>query len=231
MNEAIIDVVKGEKHNGYTPSSGCLPAREAIVKKYSNERAEFKANDVWLTFGASGAIYTIMQSVCEEGDNILFPKPGFPLAKTIAENLGVEIRFYDLDAENNFDIKLDQIDALVDDRTKIFMVINPSNPCGSVFSKDHMIDIAAKATEHGLLIVSDEIYYGLSYDKENPFYPFAEVAPENPIISIGGISKIYCVPGWRVGWVIAYNRHNFLDDIIDGMNKVSMIWLHPCSLV
>ena len=77
--QAIIESVESEKFNGYTPSNGLLSARQAVVDKYSTEEATFKADDVFLTFGCSGAQYAIFTTMCEPGDNVLVPKPGFPL--------------------------------------------------------------------------------------------------------------------------------------------------------
>lgn len=108
----------------------------------SNEAAPFTIDDVILTFGASGGLYTALSAMCELGDNILMPKPSFPLCKTICENLQVEVRFYDLNPDKGFEVDLEKAEALIDDKTKILMIINPSNPCGSVYSKEHLLEIA-----------------------------------------------------------------------------------------
>ena len=146
------------------------------MDKFSTEEAPFTASDVWLTFGVSGALYTSIGSLCEKGENILAPRPGFPLCKTICENLGVDVKFYDLDPENEFKVKLDTVEAAIDEKTKAFLVINPSNPCGSVFSKDHMVEIAELAAKKGLVILADEIYHGLNYGEGTEFHTFASVA-------------------------------------------------------
>lgn len=229
--QAVQEAVDSEAHNGYTHSSGSLPARQAVVDKFSTEEAPFEADDVLLTFGCSGAQYTVFSAMCEAGDNVLVPKPGFPLCLPITQNLGVELRHYELDPEKDFDIKLDTLESQIDDKTKFIMIVNPSNPCGSVFSKSHMEEIIAVSEKHQIPIVADEIYYGFSYDESKPFYSFPHVNTTIPIITLGAISKIYGVPGWRLGWVIVYNRHGYFDDILDKMKKLSMIWLHPCSIV
>jgi tyrosine aminotransferase len=169
--------------------------------------------------------------LCEPGDNALVPQPGFPLCLPICQNLGVELKYYDLDPENDFDIKLDTIENQIDEKTKFILVINPSNPCGSVFSKEHMKEIIALSEKHQIPIVADEIYYGFSYDENKPFYSFPEVDTKIPIITMGAISKIYGVPGWRLGWIIVHNRGGYFDDILAKMKTISMIWLHPCSLI
>jgi len=94
-----------------------------------------------------------------------------------------------------------------------------------------MEDIIALAEKHQVPLVADEIYYGFSYDDSKPFHSFAHVNTEIPLITFGAISKTYCVPGWRLGWAIVYNRGGYFDNILANMQKLAMIWLHPSSLV
>lgn len=82
-----------------------------------------------------------------------------------------------------------------------------------------------------MIVLTDEIYHGLAYDEKTEFYQFADVNTDIPTIKVGGISKIYGVPGWRLGWVIVYNRHDYLTDILAGMLRCSTIWLHPSTPV
>jgi tyrosine aminotransferase len=229
--QALIDAVESEKYNGYTHSSGMPDARQAVVDKYSTEAAPFAADDVLLTFGCSGAYYTVFSAMCEPGDNVLVPSPGFPLCQPVWQNLGIEMKHYQLDSEKDFDIKLDTLESQIDEKTKFILVINPSNPCGSVFSKSHMEEIIAISEKHQIPIVADEIYYGFSHDEDKPFHSFAHVNTTIPIITLGAISKIYGVPGWRLGWITVYNRGGYFDDILAGMQKLCMIWLHPTSVV
>lgn len=229
--EAIIEAVEAEKFNGYTHSSGLPDARQAVVDKYSTEEAPFAKDDVVLTFGCSGAQYTVFSAMCNPGDNVLVPRPGFPLCLPISQNLGVELRYYDLDPDNEFNIKLDTVESQIDDKTKFILVVNPSNPCGSVYSKEHQEEIIALAEKHQVPLVCDEIYYGFSYDENKPFHSFAHINTTMPVITMGAISKTYCVPGWRLGWVIVYNRDGYFDSILANMQKLAMIWLHPSSLV
>ena len=155
--------------------------------------------------GASGGLYTSLQALCEEGDNILMPRPGFPLCIPICQNLNVEVRYYDLDPENDFQVDFSSAQSQVDERTKAFILINPSNPCGSVYSEEHLKEVAEFCKKNQLVVIADEIYHGLAYDEESIFYPFAEIDEDLPVLTIGGISKIYGVPGWRLGWVICHN--------------------------
>lgn len=91
--------------------------------------------------------------------------------------------------------------------------------------------ILAVAEEYKIPLISDEVYYGLSYDPERPFYSFGNITSTVPVICTGSVSKIYCLPGWRCGWTIVYNNSGYFDDVVVNLNKHSMILLHPNSLV
>lgn len=209
------------KHNGYAPSTGTLPARTAIIQKYGkNQRFPITPNDVIIASGASGAIQIALEALCSEGDNILVPRPGFSLYQTLAGNLGVEVRYYDLDSTRNFEVDLNSVEKLVDKRTRTIIINNPSNPCGSNFSKDHLMQILHLCEKMKLPILADEIYADMVFG-DNKFYALGDLSEEVPIIAIGGIAKQYVVPGWRVGWIIIHDRQGRLKKVHDGMIALS----------
>ncbi|CDW80599.1 tyrosine aminotransferase [Stylonychia lemnae] len=231
INEAMIESIKGETANGYTMSSGTLDARKAIVKKFSNPEFPFTVDDVVLSFGCSGAIYNAVSALCEEGDNILVPRPGFPLCYPISQNLNINLKYYDLLPEQGWEIDLNSLKSQIDENTKAILVNNPSNPCGSCFTKAHSLEILAVANEYKVPIISDEVYYGLAYGEGSEFNSFGNLTKDVPIICCSSISKIYCLPGWRLGWSIVYNNHGYFDHVIQNLHKHAMIQLHPNSLV
>lgn len=133
--------------------------------------------------------------------------------------------------EQNWDVDLESLKAQIKPNTKAILVNNPSNPCGSCFTKEHMLEILAIADEYRIPIISDEVYYGLSYNDERPFISMGNLTSTVPVICTGALSKIYCVPGWRCGWTIVYNNSGYFDKVIDNLGKHCMILLHPNSLV
>lgn len=214
INETIIDIIQGEAHNGYSQSTGCAPAREAIAEKFGTPEHPIDPNNVFLSFGCSGALYSAMSVMCEVGDNILVPKPGFPLCQPICQNLGIEFMNYNLLPDEGWRIDLDHLRSQITPRTRAILVNNPSNPCGSCFTAEHIQEILAVADEYKIPIIADEVYYGLSYDPERPFYSFGNSTSTVPIICTGALSKIYCLPGWRCGWTIVYNNGGYFDDVL-----------------
>lgn len=143
----IIDeftrVLRDSKHNGYPPSVGYQSARDAIAKHYSIPEAPVTAADVIICSGCSGAIEMCISGLADEGQNILLPKPGFSLYQTVAEARGIEVRYYDLLPDRGWEADLDHVRSLIDSKTALLLVNNPSNPCGSNYSEQHLRDIVA----------------------------------------------------------------------------------------
>jgi len=169
VNESIIEVVRGEANNGYTASQGTVEARTAVSNKFGTAEHPIDPNHVFLAFGCSGALYNAISVMCEVGDRILVPKPGFPLCQPICQNLGVEWDHYNLMPEEGWKIDLEHLKSQITPKTRAILINNPSNPCGSCFTAEHIQEILAVAEEFKIPIISDEVYYGLSYDPERPF--------------------------------------------------------------
>eukprot|EP01059_Diplonema_ambulator_P005198 TRINITY_DN1494_c0_g1_i1.p1 TRINITY_DN1494_c0_g1~~TRINITY_DN1494_c0_g1_i1.p1 ORF type:complete len:408 (+),score=149.69 TRINITY_DN1494_c0_g1_i1:61-1284(+) len=229
--EAIVNIIRNNTHNGYPPSAGYDCARDAIAKKFpGHPEHPIKASDVIVASGASHALQMVFDAFLEPGDNILLPKPGFSLYKTICDSKGFECNFYNLLPEKNWECDLDHMRTLINDRTKALFINNPSNPCGSNFSKEHLLDIIKVAEEFKLPIISDEIYDGVVFGDEE-FVSVPTLTTTVPSVVIGGIAKMYVVPGWRVGWLAVHDRNNLLLDIMEGLMALSTIILGPNSCV
>ena len=143
----------------------------------------------------------------------------------------MELRYYELKPDENWAVDFESMETQIDAKTKFFVVNNPSNPCGSVWSKEHQLEIIEFAKRVHLPILADEIYYGVVYDDSAKFTSFGNLSKDVPIICASGISKIYGVPGWRLGWAIFYNNHGYFDHVLEGMRKLMMILLHPNTLI
>lgn len=109
INEAIIEVVNSENHNGYTQASGAAPARIAVAEKFGTAEHPINPDHIFLSAGCSGALFNAVAVLCCVGDRILVPKPGFPLVQPICENLGVEYDTYALLAEKSWEIDLEDL--------------------------------------------------------------------------------------------------------------------------
>ena len=137
MRRALDD----NKSDGYVASVGSENARKAIVERYKTRfDVDFRAEDVFIASGCSGALDLAISVICGPGDSLLIPQPGFTLYGTLTGSKGINKAYYGLDAEKNWEIKLDEVKELMkrDKKIKAWLINNPSNPCGSVYSRAHL---------------------------------------------------------------------------------------------
>lgn len=152
------NVIDEGNYNGYGPSVGFIEAREAVAE-YSQHQGDVDASDVILCSGCSCALDLCIAAIAGPGQNILIPKPGFSIYGTLAEGFGIDCRSYNLIPEKNWEIDLNHLETLIDENTAAVIVTNPSNPCGSVFSKEHILEIISIAERHFVPIIADEVIF------------------------------------------------------------------------
>lgn len=227
--EAIRKVVKSGSNNGYGPSTGFPEARQAVAEYVSHQGA-VTPNDVILCSGCSCALDLCISVLAGAGQNILIPKPGFSIYRTLAEGFGIECRYYDLIPEKNWEVDLVQLESLIDANTAALIVTNPSNPCGSVFSKNHLEAILSIAEKHYLPIIADEIYEHFVFPGQQ-FHAVSSLSRKVPVLSCGGLTKRFLVPGWRMGWIIIHDRDNVFREVRKGLANLSARILGANTLV
>jgi len=230
LNAAIVRLISEKTHNGYGASAGLEPARAAIAQRYSSKSCKYATDDVVIASGCSGALEIAITGMLNEGDNLLMPRPGFPLYQVLAESVGAEVKLYDLLPEQNWEADTAQLEALVDDRTRAVVINNPSNPCGSVYSKRHLLALIAIAQRHKLPIIADEIYGEMTFGGRE-FFPIAELSEAVPVISVGGLAKQFVVPGWRVGWLMLYDPVDALTELREGFNRLTQLIVGANTLI
>lgn len=183
-------VMKENKSWGYYASSGMQCAREAIAQYVSVAGAPVTASDIYVTSGGSHALDLCISLFARSTGNILIPRPGFPLYRTLAEAHGVQCKFYELNPHDGWKIDLNSLIDAIDENTLAIVYNNPSNPCGAVYSADHMRQLLTVASDHCLPIIADEIYEGMVFDSINtPFVPIASLTTQVPVLSCRGLTK------------------------------------------
>ncbi len=204
--------------NGYAPSSGIKSAIQSIEKEA--ERKGIKnIQDIFIATGASEAIDVCLTALVNEGENVLTPTPGYPLYTAIASKLqNIENPYY-LDESNGWQPEIEDIKSKVNEKTRGIILINPNNPTGSNCTKETLKQIVGLALEHNLVIFADEIYDKLLFDGE-VHTSIAALNSEVPVITFGGLSKNYMVPGFRIGWGIVSGDKNRLSEYIEAINKL-----------
>jgi tyrosine aminotransferase len=122
------------------------------------------------------------------------------------------------------------MESLIDDKTSAILINNPSNPCGSNFSKSHVKEIIKIAEAKNVPIIADEIYENMVFGGAK-YTSFAEVSANVPILHVGGLAKQYMIPGWRLGWIVLHDRHGQLAEVRKGLADLSTLTLGPASLI
>jgi alanine-synthesizing transaminase len=207
-----------KNYNGYSPSSGIRPALDSIAKEAERKKIK-NVQDIFITTGASEAIDICLTALVNEGENVLTPTPGYPLYTAIASKLQNMENPYYLDEENGWQPDLDDIRSKINAKTRGIIIINPNNPTGSNCSKNTLLELIQIAKDNNLVIFADEIYDKLLFEGEQ-HTSLASLNSEVPIITFGGLSKNYMVPGFRIGWGIVSGDRSVLKDYIEAINKL-----------
>jgi len=230
--EAVREALYRNESHGYGPSVGALEARHAVAEWYNATFDNaYTAQDVILASGCSGAVDLCVSVLANPGQNILIPRPGFSLYETLITSKGIQPRFYDLLPGKNWEIDLASLERSIDADTTAVILNNPSNPCGSVFSREHLRDVLAVCERRRVMVVADEIYSDMVFATHR-FHAAASLSVSVPVITVGGLAKKWLVPGWRMGWLLLHDPcHGALNDIRHGLHSLSQQILGPNTLI
>jgi alanine-synthesizing transaminase len=207
-----------ENKNGYSPSSGVMPALKAIEKDAQSKGID-NILDIFVSTGASEAIEICLTALLDGGENFLMPTPGYPLYTAVQSKLGLEPNPYYLDESNGWQPDIEDIRSKINDKTRAIVIINPNNPTGSVCNKETLEQIIDLALEHNLLIISDEIYDKIYFDG-GKHISIASLNKDVSCVTFSGLSKNYIAPGFRIGWGVASGRMPIMKDFLEAVNKI-----------
>ena len=202
--EAAVVAARDPKNHRYTPAVGLPELREAIAQKtLADSGTEVTAAQVIVTNGGKQAVYQAFATIVDEGDEVLLPSPywtTYPEAIALAGGKTVEVF---AGADQDYKVTVAQLQAALTPKTKALLFCSPSNPTGSVYSRDEVEAIGRWALEAGIWVISDEIYQNLVYDGIKA-YSITEVVPElaDRTILVNGVAKSYAMTGWRLGWMV-----------------------------
>lgn len=188
----------------YTSNYGIMPLREAVAEKLRNENnLDYTAKEVLITAGATESIYDSYSLILEEGDEILLPNPCWPNYVNTSHIMGAVPVRYSLAEENDFQIDFDELEGLVTEKTKAIVIINPSNPIGSMFTLETLEKLADFAKKKDILVISDEIYEKIVYGNKKHISMASLDGMKERTITINGFSKTYSMTGFRLAYVAA----------------------------
>nr|WP_236858544.1 pyridoxal phosphate-dependent aminotransferase [Candidatus Rhodoluna planktonica] len=201
--EAAVAAVRDPKNHRYTPAIGLPDLREAIAQKTKQDSGtEISAAQVVVTNGGKQAVYQAFATLLDPGDEVLMPTPfwtTYPEAIRLAGGVPVEVF---AGAEQNYLVTVEQLEAARTTKSKILLFVSPSNPTGSVYTREQTEAIGRWAYENGMWVITDEIYQNLVYDGGRAV-SITEAVPEliDRTIMVNGVAKSYAMTGWRLGWM------------------------------
>jgi alanine-synthesizing transaminase len=217
----LVDAVERalrDGHNGYGPSAGIAPARDAVAAEYTAKGCPIAADRVFITAGTSEGIELTLSAVVDSGGEVLVPMPTYPLYTAVLAKLDARAKYYRLDPARGWMPDLDHLKSLVTPATRALVVIDPNNPTGAVYPTPVRRALLEFAGEHNLLVLADEVYGDLGFD--GAVEPYGRLHPDAPIISFSSLSKAYLAPGWRTGWM-AIGRSHRLDEVVGAVKKLA----------
>lgn len=200
---ARLAILDGRADIG-APVAGLLALREAVANKLRNENAiPAQADDVLITDGGQEALYLIMQTLLNPGDEILVPDPRYSSYDEAIHHAGAQIVLVPTHPEDNFDLRSSEIEKRITPKTKAILIISPSNPTAAVVGPASLRSVAKLARHHNLIVISDEIYEKLIYPPSIQTSMASLPGMYERTVTLGGFSKTYAMTGWRVGYVAA----------------------------
>jgi aminotransferase len=210
---AVKSLEKG--YTMYTSNSGILELRE-LTCQYLKEKYNIKykpISEILITVGVSEALDLAMRAILNPGDEVIMTDPHYVAYDACVILAGGKPVMVPTSAKNNFAVEAKDIEAKITKKTKAILIGFPSNPTGAIMPRQKLLDLAAVAKKHNLIVISDEIYARLTYDGEHTCFASLPGVKENTIL-LGGFSKAYAMTGWRVGYAVAP------PEIITAMTKI-----------
>jgi aspartate aminotransferase len=202
--EAATNACRDPRNHRYSPAGGLPELKAAIAAKTRRDSGyDVEPAQVLVTNGGKQAIYEAFATLLDPGDEVLLPAPywtTYPEAIRLAGGVPVEVR---ADESQDYRVTVDQLEAARTERTKVLLFCSPSNPTGAVCPREQVEAIGRWTLEHGLWVVTDEIYEHLTYDGvEAASMPVVVPELADRTVVVNGVAKTYAMTGWRVGWLI-----------------------------
>lgn len=228
--EVILDMMSSIRASqGYSDSRGIFSARKAIMQYCQlKEIPNVTMNDIYTGNGVSELISLSMQTLLNDGDEILIPAPDYPLWTATATLAGGKAVHYICDEQSCWYPDIEDMRSKITDRTKAIVIINPNNPTGALYPREILSQIADLAREYDLLLFSDEIYDRLVFDGQEHI-SIASLAPDRFCVTFNGLSKSHMVAGFRAGWMVMSGPKEHAKGYMEGIRMLSNMRL--CSNV
>jgi aspartate aminotransferase len=197
--DAGVDALrKGWTH--YGPSAGLPDLRQALAEYVSRTRGvKVTSDEVVVVPGGKPIIFFTILALIDDGDEVIYPNPGFPIYESMIRYVGGEAVPIRLREERDFGLDVDELASLINDKTRLIIINSPQNPTGGVLSKQEIHDIADAIGDRNIMVLSDEIYSRLLFEGEH-FSIMSVPGFKERTVLLDGFSKTYAMTGWRMGY-------------------------------
>ncbi len=202
IKDAAIKAIQ-DGFTKYTPVAGIVELREAITNKLKRDYGiEYALDEVVVSTGGKQGLYNCFQAIIDPGHEVIIPVPYWVSYPAMVELAGGSPVFLSSKPDKNFDLDLDKLASLINEKTRAIIINSPSNPTGAVYSEGTLKSLAEMALDKGFYIITDDIYDEIRFDGKGPENPVS-VLPEarNHVIVANGVSKTYSMTGWRIGYL------------------------------
>ena len=215
--ENIVSAGQNALSNGFTsynPSPGYGDLRDVIAKDISTSRGiKVSGENVIVTPGGKPIMFFVMLALIENGDEVLYPNPGFPIYESMIEFCGGTAVPMQLHGDRDFNIDISEVRNQITPKTKLMIINSPNNPCGSILGDSELEELANIAKENNILVLSDEIYSRFLFEGDhNSITTFPDMLSRT--IVLDGLSKTYAMTGWRIGYGV------FPENLIEPISRL-----------
>lgn len=198
IDAAIKALNEGKTH--YSPAAGISELREVLAEDIGKRRnIKIQPDQVVVTPGAKPIMFFTILALVDEGDEVMYPNPGFPIYESIIDFVGAKSVPYPLREEKEFRFDIDEFMSLISDRTKLIILNTPQNPTGGILTESDLKAVAQVAQEKDIYVLSDEVYMNIIYEGVHHSIASLPGMQERTII-LDGFSKTYAMTGWRLGY-------------------------------
>lgn len=225
IKQAAIKAIE-ENFTKYTVNAGIPELRNAIVEKLKRDNGiHVSASQILVSNGAKHSIFNALQAICNKGDEVIIPAPywvSYPEMVKLVDGVPVIIKTTE---KTDFKASVAQLQKAISKKTKALILCSPSNPTGSVYSQQELVQIADVIKKSGIYVIADEIYEKVLYDGMKHFSLASLPEIKDQIITVNGVSKAYSMTGWRIGFLAAHQS------VVDAAEKVqSQVTSAPNSI-
>ncbi len=210
----------------YDPqAAGLETAREAVARYHASSGRRVESRRILLTTSTSDSYGYLFKLLCEPGDEILVPRPSYPLFDFLAALECVRVVHYPLVYHGGWSIDLDALERAVTARTRAVVLVNPNNPTGSFLKKDEWSSLGEIVKRHGLAVISDEVFADYAYAVDHSRVASLVGDDDVPSFSLSGLSKVSALPQMKLGWIVVNGEEPFRHAAFERLELIADTYL------